>query len=452
MKINDEESERTGGHLSAVLREVHVNLVDPAKCKHVLQTVRSSFLSQRTGRLQPVTTVLCAGQERGGKDACQGDSGGPLVCPVGSGSGHWVAVGITSWGKGCGRSWGDNSRRPPSRRGSPGIFTDVRLLLPWIKQKLREAEQQQGPASSRLCSVRDGHVSDTDGVITNPHHPADRYDDNQLCLWSLSVPPGYSIVLEFDIFDLENDSYCQYDRLTVSAGTHRPVGIFCGRALPGPVLLQNSQNATLHFSSDINRAGSGFVVRHRAVKGHSHPGCGMVVLVEDQVALHSPNYPQPYSNDCILRWVIYAPQSHVVKLDFADFDLEESEGCFYDSLTVLGDVEETEEIALLCGGSVPPPVLSYSSLMVLQFTSDSSVTQRGFRAALTFIRTTDLHDQDGTSEEGQTSHDPAVQQSSSRALLYQADVDHEASEGPTLHMTRGPDDYDYSGESSGKGL
>ena len=68
----------------------------------------------------------------------QGDSGGPLVCPAGSGSGHWVALGVTSWGKGCGRSWGNNSSRPPSRRGSPGVFTDVRLLLPWIKRKLRE--------------------------------------------------------------------------------------------------------------------------------------------------------------------------------------------------------------------------------------------------------------------------------------------------------------------------
>lgn len=49
-------------------------------------------------------------------------------------------------------------------------------------------------------------------------------------------------------------------------------GIFCGSVPPGPVLLNNSQNATLLFSSDINRAGSGFVVRHRALQGRSDPG------------------------------------------------------------------------------------------------------------------------------------------------------------------------------------
>lgn len=135
------------------------------------------------------------------------------------------------------------------------------------------------------------------------------------------------------------------------------------------------------------------------------------------------------------------------QLDFVDMDLEESDRCLYDSLTVLGDVEQTEEIgrvheldvitpssfflsvalilfvllflscflifahfvldfdqivtthamccvALLCGGSVPPAVLSYHNVMVLRFTSDSSITHRGFRASLAFIShtgTRELH-------------------------------------------------------------
>ncbi|XP_071362713.1 ovochymase-2 isoform X2 [Trachinotus anak] len=296
----------------------------------------------------------------------------------------------------------------------------------------------------------------------------------RLCLWSISVPPGYSLLLEFEHFDLENDSYCRYDRLTVSVGTHRPVGIFCGSVLRIPVLLIPSENATLLFSSDISRAGSGFVMRHRAVQGHSDPGCGTVVVVEDQTVVHSPNYPQSYSNDCILRWVIYAPRGHVVKLEFADIELEESDRCLYDSLTVLGDVEQTEEIAVLCGSSVPPPVLSYRSVMVLQFVSDSSITHRGFRAALTFISRADLHhNEDRPGVEGQGGAwrrhqdeltadqqrkasnvnmdlaDPDVQQSTSRALSYQGDMDQRTPEDPRLHMDMGSDDEDYSGESSG---
>lgn len=45
-------------------------------------------------------------------------------------------------------------------------------------------------------------------------------------------------------------------------------------------------------------------------------------------------------------------------------------------------------VAALCGGSLPPSVLSYHSLMVLQFTSDGSIARRGFSATLTFISNT----------------------------------------------------------------
>ncbi|XP_058501496.1 ovochymase-2 [Solea solea] len=303
------------GRLPVVLREVRLDLVDAAKCNHVLRTVRGSHLNQRPVRPQTAVTVLCAGPERGGKDACQGDSGGPLVCPAGSGGGHWVALGVTSWGKGCGRSWGDNGSRPPSRRGSPGIFTDVRLLLPWIKLQLRRADQKkQGNTLSGLCSVTDGSVYDNDGVIRNPALSGDRYNNNELCVWRIPAPPGRSLVLEFESFNLENDSHCRYDRLTVSAGTYRPVGVFCGSVSLSSVHLSPSQNATLLFSSDVSRAGSGFVIRHRAVQGNTGPECGTLVFIEDETVVHSPHYPQSYSNDCVVRWVIYAPRGHIVKV------------------------------------------------------------------------------------------------------------------------------------------
>lgn len=116
-------------------------------------------------------------------------------------------------------------------------------------------------------------------------------------------------------------------------------------------------------------------------------GCGSIFLVQDLSPVHSPNYPQLYAHDCVLRWVVHAPRGHVVKvghtfllsigstkhmkltsnwsdvcisfqLDFADFDLEQSDTCSYDSLTVLGDVEGTEEIGRNDG--IIPSLLAFS--------------------------------------------------------------------------------------------
>uniref|UniRef100_A0A3B5K291 Ovochymase 2 n=1 Tax=Takifugu rubripes TaxID=31033 RepID=A0A3B5K291_TAKRU len=313
---------REKGRLPAVLREVQLDLVEPAKCKYVLQTVKPSHGSQRRGRPQPAVTVLCAGPESGGRDACQGDSGGPLACRTGSG--HWVVLGITSWGKGCGRSWGNNSSRHPSRRGSPGVFTDVQLLLPWIKLQLREGRSEpQGPTPDKQQWQE-----------KTPLQQEETLRRTRL-IWGDPplVPQLYTRVCLYEM--------CLSVRLCV-----------CVRC---------------------------------------QTGCGAVVLVKDPTVVHSPRFPQFYSHDCAVRWVIYAPIDHVVKLDFETFDMEESDTCLYDSLAILGDVEGTEEIAVLCGTSVPPPVLSYHSLMVLHFSSDSSVARQGFRAAVTFISHAGTH-------------------------------------------------------------
>uniref|UniRef100_A0A452H597 Peptidase S1 domain-containing protein n=1 Tax=Gopherus agassizii TaxID=38772 RepID=A0A452H597_9SAUR len=66
--------------------------------------------------------MICAGNLSEDKrvDSCQGDSGGPLMCQ--RSTGHWVILGIISWGYGCGR------------KDSPGVYTKVSKFVPWIKK------------------------------------------------------------------------------------------------------------------------------------------------------------------------------------------------------------------------------------------------------------------------------------------------------------------------------
>ncbi|KAL2744257.1 serine protease 53-like [Vespula maculifrons] len=57
--------------------------------------------------------MICAGMEKGGRDACQGDSGGPL-------SANGTLYGIVSWGHGC------------AQPNYPGVYTNIASLRSWI--------------------------------------------------------------------------------------------------------------------------------------------------------------------------------------------------------------------------------------------------------------------------------------------------------------------------------
>ncbi|MEU2659144.1 serine protease [Streptomyces sp. NPDC007325] len=96
----------TTGHGSYALslRSAPVQVLPDAACERAYPGGFGSVSYHRT-------TMLCAGDPAGGKDACQGDSGGPLVA-------RGVLVGLVSWGSGCGQA------------ENPGVYTRVSTVLP----------------------------------------------------------------------------------------------------------------------------------------------------------------------------------------------------------------------------------------------------------------------------------------------------------------------------------
>ncbi|XP_058252419.1 ovochymase-2 [Hemibagrus wyckioides] len=294
-RVVDRGEQTFGGRVASIVHEVQLDLVDPATCKHILQTLRPGLQN---------LTVLCAGPERGGKDACQGDSGGPLLCP--RADGQWVVVGITSWGKGCGRSWINNRMKPLIGRSSPAVFTSIPVFIKWLFWK--------GKTISQL-NVQDGALKGSEGIIQYPVHPGLNYSNNEAISWSITVPSGKRILLEFLKFDLENHPLCQSDHLTVFTGEGLPIGRFCGSKSPAPVLI-HSNTTVLHFISDFSISGSGFSVRFRAVEADYTlgPGCGTVALFQSLATVQSPDYPLFYGDDTHCRWVIYVREGYVVKV------------------------------------------------------------------------------------------------------------------------------------------
>lgn len=97
--------------LSPIKLKVVLPYVDPEQCKRVF----------RVQQLEIGPSQLCAGGEKA-KDTCGGDSGSPLMF-YDTKEGAWVLTGIVSLGvRDCGTE------------GIPGVYTNVREYLGWIKQ------------------------------------------------------------------------------------------------------------------------------------------------------------------------------------------------------------------------------------------------------------------------------------------------------------------------------
>ncbi|MET9778149.1 serine protease [Streptomyces sp. NPDC006367] len=90
------------GDYANALRASRVRVLPDTKCER-------AYPGGGDGRYL-ADSMLCAGEETGGRDACQGDSGGPLVA-------QGRLIGLVSWGDGCGRA------------GSPGVYTRVSAVL-----------------------------------------------------------------------------------------------------------------------------------------------------------------------------------------------------------------------------------------------------------------------------------------------------------------------------------
>jgi secreted trypsin-like serine protease len=98
------------------LHEVDVEVIDPAECKAVYQSLQVPAFTIGD-------TEICATGLTGGKDSCFGDSGGPLIVATDNERGY-AQVGIVSWGPQCGNPL------------YPGVYTRVSSFSNWIKQNM----------------------------------------------------------------------------------------------------------------------------------------------------------------------------------------------------------------------------------------------------------------------------------------------------------------------------
>jgi len=73
-----------------------------------------------------------------------------------------------------------------------------------------------------------------------------------------------------------------------------------------------------------------------------------------------------------------------VTLTFLHVDLENSNGCEHDHIKIYdGEDPAGTPRMTLCGSTIPLPVTSFGSALIVRFVSDSSIERAGFQAVYT---------------------------------------------------------------------
>uniref|UniRef100_A0A8C1YT96 Zgc:154142 n=1 Tax=Cyprinus carpio TaxID=7962 RepID=A0A8C1YT96_CYPCA len=220
------------------------------------------------------------------------------------------------------------------------------------------------------------------GEFSSGNYPSS-YDSGMSCSWHITVEPNKVIHLWFEDFSIQDSNTCEADFITLKDELGI-IGKYCGYSSPKPIVsLGNS--IFVYFNTNDRYTEKGFKALYRAVAPETTSeivGAGGV-LQGDHGELLTPGFPsQNYENGALYQWMIQVPDGEKVRLTFTAFNLvPESCGDFVDVYD--GASDGAAQLGHFCGNSLPAPVLSSGSSMVVRFKSDSSGTAKGFSATYT---------------------------------------------------------------------
>ena len=95
----------------------------------------------------------------------------------------------------------------------------------------------------------------------------------------------------------------------------------------------------------------------------------------------SPNFPHNYENNQRCVWRVVAPRKSKLQFTFTSFRLEARSGCRYDYVEIRRDFSDSAPfVGRYCGFVIPPTIIADGGHLQITLRSDSSNTERGFRA------------------------------------------------------------------------
>jgi len=120
----------------------------------------------------------------------------------------------------------------------------------------------------------------------------------------------------------------------------------------------------------------------------SCPGPMEVVDVTDAIMIASPNFGlAQYANNMECSWSLTAAPGKYLSVRFIDLDIEQHSACVWDGLFFFDEtsIDSGLPFATICGHEIPATFTSSGSDLVIEFSTDYSVTDHGFLLEVTAV-------------------------------------------------------------------
>ncbi|RMX49955.1 hypothetical protein pdam_00013942 [Pocillopora damicornis] len=209
------------------------------------------------------------------------------------------------------------------------------------------------------------------GTLTSPGylggHPRAMH-----CGSSVTIPRGMQMQIYFIDFDLEDSDDCNRDYLNITNEKNQGFGVYCGQG-SGNEINVTGTSVFITFHTENATQSRGFKLHLKSYVA----GCGVV----NNNTLTSPGYPDNYPSDTDCLSFIPIPQNMQMKIYFADFDLEDSKHCGWDSLRIRNEMNHN--FGFYCGEKTGEEVLVTGQYAFMVFHSDASHEKRGFKMHFT---------------------------------------------------------------------